>query len=122
MAKERAENNRKDSPQAHCLPSPAIRLGRVLKWCKVPAFMVVISDDDSPGFHQIYTDGRPHPKDPNPAWYGHSIGHWEDDTLVVDRVAFDPGFGSIRMRTRIPTSCISWNVIGALIWAISKAR
>ena len=28
--------------------------------------------------------------DPNPAWAGHSIGHWDGDTLVVDRVAFDP--------------------------------
>ena len=22
-------------------------------------------------------------------WYGDSIGHWEDDTLVVDRVTFN---------------------------------
>ena len=43
-----------------------------------------------PGFHQIYLDGRGHPADPNPAWYGHSIGRWDGDTLVVDRVAFDP--------------------------------
>ena len=90
VAKERAENNRKDSPQAHCLPAPAIRLGPVYEMVQSPAILVVISDDDSPGFHQIYTDGRSHPKDPNPAWYGHSIGHWEGDTLVVDRVAFDP--------------------------------
>ncbi len=48
-----------------------------------------ISDDDSPGFHQIYLDGRPHPKDADPLWYGHSIGHWEGDTLVVDRVNFE---------------------------------
>jgi hypothetical protein len=90
MAKEIADNNRKDSPQAHCLPSAAIRLGPVYEMVQSPGITVVISDDDSPGFHQIYTDGRAHPKDPNPQWYGNSIGHWEGDTLVVDRVGFDP--------------------------------
>jgi hypothetical protein len=51
--------------------------------------LVIISDDDYPGFHQIYLDGRSHPEDPNPGWYGHSIGRWEGDVLVVDRVGFD---------------------------------
>jgi hypothetical protein len=39
---------------------------------------------------RVFTDGRPHPADPDPLWYGHSIGHWEGDTLVVDTVGFDP--------------------------------
>jgi hypothetical protein len=34
----------------------------------------------------IYTDGRAHPDDWEPTFYGHSIGHWEGDTLVVDTV------------------------------------
>jgi len=42
----------------------------------------------------IYTDGRPHPevKAPSyvPSGFGHSIGHWEGDTLVVDTVGFPP--------------------------------
>src|SRR5262249_53112650 len=37
----------------------------------------------------IYLDGRRHPNDPNPTWIGHSIGHWEGDTLVVDTVGFN---------------------------------
>ncbi len=88
-AKERAANNRKDSPQARCLPSPIIRLGPIYAIVQGPRMMVEISDDDSPGFHQIYIDGRAHPKDPMPAWYGHNVGHWEGDTLVVDRVGFN---------------------------------
>jgi len=36
----------------------------------------------------IYTDGRPHPDDPDLTFNGHSIGHWEGDTLVVDSVGF----------------------------------
>ena len=34
----------------------------------------------------IYTDGRPLPADPDPLFYGTSVGHWEDDTLVVETV------------------------------------
>jgi hypothetical protein len=40
-------------------------------------------------WRQIWMDGRDHPKDPNPDWLGHSIGHWEGTTLVVDTVGFN---------------------------------
>jgi hypothetical protein len=36
----------------------------------------------------IYTDGRKHPADLTPTYNGHSIGHWEGDTLVVDTTNF----------------------------------
>jgi hypothetical protein len=90
IQKERLANNLKDSPQAHCLPSAALRNGPLWEFIQSKDFLVYISDDESPGFHQIYLDGRPHPADPNPAWYGHSIGRWDGDTLVVDRNGFDP--------------------------------
>src|ERR1700722_7039081 len=34
----------------------------------------------------IPLDGRPHPKDLNPTWFGDSVGKWEGDTLVIDTV------------------------------------
>jgi hypothetical protein len=38
----------------------------------------------------IWTDGREFPKDPDPRWYGYSVGHWENDfTFVVDTVGTD---------------------------------
>jgi hypothetical protein len=89
VAKQRADNNRKDSPFARCLPPAVLRVGPLFEFVQSRAFLVFISDDDSPGFRQIYLDGRGHPKDPDTAWYGHSIGRWEGDTLVVDRVGFD---------------------------------
>jgi len=50
---------------------------------------------------QIYTDGRKLPADPNPAWLGYSVGHWEGDTFVVDSAGFNDkgrldGFGHPR--------------------------
>jgi hypothetical protein len=40
-------------------------------------------------FREIWMDGREHPKDLKPSYHGHSIGHWEGDTLVVDTVGFN---------------------------------
>jgi hypothetical protein len=38
----------------------------------------------------IWTDGRALPKDPDPRWYGYSVGRWEDDyTLVVESIGTD---------------------------------
>jgi hypothetical protein len=90
IQKQRLEANNADNPQAHCLPSGPLRNGPLWEFVQSKDYLVYISDDESPGFHQIYLDGRGHPADPNPAWYGHSIGRWDGDTLVVDRVAFDP--------------------------------
>lgn len=88
IAKERLDNNRKDSPQSRCLPSPVLRFGPLFELVQSKQFLILISDDEYPGFHQIYLDGRPHPPDPY-SWYGHNTGRWDGDTLVVDRVGFN---------------------------------
>src|SRR6267142_3553691 len=38
---------------------------------------------------RVWTDGRPHSKDPDVTFNGDSVAHWEGDTLVVDTVAID---------------------------------
>jgi len=43
-------------------------------------------------YRTIYMDGREHPADFEPTNYGHSVGHWEGDTLVVDSVGFNEEF------------------------------
>lgn len=37
-------------------------------------------------WRRVYMDGRGHPEDIEPTYFGHSIGRWEGDTLVVDTV------------------------------------
>ncbi len=40
-------------------------------------------------YSEIWMDGRGHPENLTPTYHGHSIGHWEGDTLVVDTVGFN---------------------------------
>jgi hypothetical protein len=50
---------------------------------------MVILFEDSPGFRQVFLDGRIHTQDSNPTWMGNSIGKWAGDLLVVDTVDFN---------------------------------
>jgi hypothetical protein len=43
-------------------------------------------------YRTIYMDNRTHPKNLVPDYYGHSIGKWEGDTLVVDTRGFNEDF------------------------------
>ena len=43
-------------------------------------------------FRTIYMDGRAHPQDWQATNYGHSVGHWEGNTLVVDTVGYNEEF------------------------------
>jgi hypothetical protein len=47
---------------------------------------VIILHEISSQVRRIWTDGRPHPDELDATYMGHSIGHWEGDTLVVDTV------------------------------------
>jgi hypothetical protein len=38
---------------------------------------------------RIIEMNKPHPADLKPSYHGHSVGHWEGDTLVVDTVGFN---------------------------------
>jgi len=43
-------------------------------------------------FRIIYMDGRAHPANFEPTNYGHSVGRWERDTLIVDTVGYSENF------------------------------
>lgn len=40
-------------------------------------------------WRDIWTDGRPLPKDPDPTWNGYAIGHWDGDSLIVESTGYD---------------------------------
>ena len=37
----------------------------------------------------IWLDGRKLPDDPEPTWYGYSVGHWQGNMLVVETTGFN---------------------------------
>lgn len=43
-------------------------------------------------FRTVYMDGRSHPTDLEPSNYGHSVGWWDGDTLVIDSVGYNEDF------------------------------
>ena len=55
-----------------------------------PGRVTLLGESDSNRLRRIYTDGRPHPEDVYPTFHGHSIGHWEGETLVVDTISIRP--------------------------------
>jgi len=89
---ERAKNDANLlNPAAFCLPQSAIpiMLPFQYKLVQTPTLMLHLTEFQTPGYRQIFMDGRAHPADWNPSWMGHSIGTWDGDTLVVDTVGFN---------------------------------
>jgi Carboxypeptidase regulatory-like domain len=89
VMKEREENGFKELPSADCLPGEPVPSSPLpYKIVQTPSLIVQLYEYD-PHYRQVYLDGRPHPKDLDPTWTGHSIGKWEGDTLVIDTVGFN---------------------------------
>ena len=54
----------------------------------------ILSGGSTRPWREIYMDGRPHPEGDylNPTYFGHSVGWWDGDTLVIDTVGFNERF------------------------------
>jgi hypothetical protein len=90
LFKARNETHGKDIPTARCMPGGMVlaTIASPYKIVQTQNLIVILFDEgDLP--RQIFLDGRPHPKEMNPTWVGHSVGRWEGDTLVVDSVGFN---------------------------------
>jgi hypothetical protein len=92
----RRSKDDRDSPHARCKPSAGPRqIGTAygFEMVEFPELQrVIIFDIGGPQtFRTVYMDGRTHPQGRNliPTYYGHSIGWWDADTLVVDTVGFN---------------------------------
>jgi hypothetical protein len=89
--KERAARDGGGRPSEHCLPHgvPAAMLPRTpFKLVQTPGLTLILYEDWV-DYRQIFTDGRKHPPEMNPAWYGYSIGKWDGDAFVVETTGFN---------------------------------
>jgi hypothetical protein len=95
LLKSRMAENDKDNPDAHCLPMGLMQFHthpQPRKIIQTPGVIVILYEANG-GIRQIFTDGRPLPRndDVQPWWYGYSIGKWEGDTLAVETTGLRDG-------------------------------
>jgi len=89
----------KDEPYTACLPMSVPRVNPY-PWkfamsytSKGLTHIYVLHETGDAGAHRVvYMDGRPHPPDPIPTWWGHSTGRFEKDTLVIDTIGYNDKF------------------------------
>ena len=84
----------KDDPSLDCTPTAfgtlnvsLFDVGAVGQIVQTPVFVVMLTETYH-GFQIIPTDGRPHRDTVPPSNRGDAVGHWDGDTLVVDKTNF----------------------------------
>ena len=86
--KERIDTNGKDHPGVRCWPSgipEKLNIPDGLKLIQTPDVMLFLHESRTI-YRQVFTDGRPLPKDPQPAWMGYSVGRWQGDTFIIETI------------------------------------
>ena len=88
LRKQRQAADAKDNPDANCMPMGITQFHmqpQPRKIVQTPNATYIIYEANY-GLRTIFTDGRrlPPQGDPQPFWYGYSVGRWEGDTLVVE--------------------------------------
>lgn len=80
------DSNEAYDPSASCLPvGPARGIQAPLPFqiVQTPNLIIILFEYQRT-YRLIYMDGREHPRNNDPEWFGFSTGKWEDDTLVVN--------------------------------------
>jgi hypothetical protein len=89
----RFADHSKDNPDVECMPLGILQMNThpfPRRFVQSPGYLAILHERDME-YRQIFTDGRPLPKDPQPSWNGYSTGRWEGDTLVVETIGFRDG-------------------------------
>ena len=88
LHKKRMENLFNDDLRIQCLPlGPLYIIDGMVRITQSPSVIAFLYEDLT--HRQVFLDGRALPPDPNPAWMGYSVGHWDGDTLVVESAGFN---------------------------------
>jgi len=74
----------------HGMPSWMLITHNPFELLMTPGRITMLGEVDGNRMRRIYMDGRPHPEDPDLTMHGHSIGHWDGETLVIDTTAIAP--------------------------------
>jgi hypothetical protein len=80
---------RRNNPDANCLPIGFMQLHTHSQPRKIVQTVndLIVMYESNYGLRNIFTDGRPLPaSDPQPWWYGYSVGKYDGDTLVVETI------------------------------------
>jgi hypothetical protein len=81
----------KEEPDANCLPQGVPKIAAApAPWriVQTPGVTFIVYEAFTQ-WRQIFTDGRPLPVNPNPTWFGYSVGKWDGDTFVVETTGFN---------------------------------
>jgi hypothetical protein len=92
LSQQRQDTEHKDDPLARCMPPGVPRINTLgpFKIVQSPRLVIVLYETTANStFRQIFMDGRPLPKDPQPTWLGYSTGTWEGGVLKVDTIGFN---------------------------------
>lgn len=90
LRNKRFAEKSKDNPDVHCMPLGILQMDThpfERRFVQTPGYLAILHERDME-YRQIFTDGRPLPEDPQPAWNGYSTGNWVGDTLVVETIGF----------------------------------
>jgi hypothetical protein len=84
----------RQEPYTRCKPSSAARQVATAYGTQFLDFpeikrLYIMETGGAHSFRTVYMDGRAHPPNLSPSYRGHSVGHWEGDTLVIDTVGFN---------------------------------
>jgi hypothetical protein len=85
-------NDVKYDPEGFCLPPGGPRsMGTPYpaEFVQQADRILIIFEGGGHVWREIHMDGREHPEDVNPTYFGHSVGRWEGDTLVIDTVGYN---------------------------------
>jgi hypothetical protein len=93
LSKTRTAGSGNDDPNTLCVPVGLVKLHTTPLYRKIIQMpgLIAILYERTVTYRQIFTDGRPLPVDPVPAYSGYSVGKWDGDTLVVESAGFKDG-------------------------------
>jgi hypothetical protein len=90
-----ASRDDSQDPYNYCMPGGPLRITGGFAWRFVQhpttnaTHIFMLQEGNAHTYRQIFMDGRKHPEDPTPSWYGHSVGRWDGDTLVIDTIGLN---------------------------------